>query len=173
MAKAAAVTPPISHWSTLVENFNTSTKDFYTSVEQNVKTRQLPDVNLSRVDWKEGGMFSASREYLRIKRKKLIFDVCGAPYGNGFFVSWWLAAKPDGLWALAMGIPIVCWPAYFLYKFSETADTYYQRDTTSMFQTAIHQSVLQAVDEMTSANGVRQLTELERKPIMRELFQQN
>jgi hypothetical protein len=38
-----------------------------------------------------GGPASAKREYLQVGREKLIFDICGAPFGTGFFVSWWLA----------------------------------------------------------------------------------
>lgn len=36
-------------------------------------------------------MLSAKREYLRVEREQLQFDICGAPFGTGFFTSWWLA----------------------------------------------------------------------------------
>jgi pantoate kinase len=49
--------------------------------------------------------------------------------------------------------------------------TYYRIDTESMFQTAIHCAVQEVVDQMTAAKGLRALTELERKPILREFFQ--
>jgi len=47
-------------------------------------------------------------------------------------------------------------------------ETYYKMDTALMFQEAIRNSVLEVVDGLTSAKGVRALTELERKPILRE-----
>ena len=37
---------------------------------------------------------SANRQYLRMHRGKHAFDICAAPFGNGFFVSWWLTEPP-------------------------------------------------------------------------------
>ncbi len=84
----------LSHWHTLFENFSTSTQDFYGAVEEAVRERKLPDIEISRVLWSEGGIGSAQREYLRIRRKRIAFDICSAPYGNGHFFSWWLARVP-------------------------------------------------------------------------------
>jgi hypothetical protein len=47
-------------------------------------------------------------------------------------------------------------------------NTYYRMDTALMFQSAVHAAVMQVVDQMTSSKGIRALSELERKPIMRE-----
>lgn len=82
-----------SHWQTVVENFNTSTLDFYKTVEEAVAKRQLPEVTFERTDMKEGGVLSAKREYLLVKRGKYIFAVCSAPYGTGQFFSWWLLER--------------------------------------------------------------------------------
>ncbi len=84
----------ISHWYHLIEDFQTSALDFYTAVEEAVERRGVSDIKTSRVEWKEGGMLSAKREYLRIQRGNLAFDVCAAPYGNGYFFSWWMARVP-------------------------------------------------------------------------------
>lgn len=93
----------LSHWYRLFEGLQTSPLGFYDSVEQAVEKRQLPETSRSRVDWHEGGVLSAKREYLRVERGRLVFDICGAPYGNGFFVSWWLGRlqSPYGPVALA------------------------------------------------------------------------
>jgi hypothetical protein len=79
-----------AHWQTVVEDFNMSTLDFYRIVEEAVNRRQLPDVTIARTDLHEGGVFSAKREYLVVKRGKLTFAVCAAPFGKGQFFSWWL-----------------------------------------------------------------------------------
>lgn len=84
----------LSHWHTLFEDFSTSTQDFYTSVEAAIARRTLPDIEVSRVLWSEGGIGSAKREYLRVRRERIAFDICSAPYGNGHFFSWWLARIP-------------------------------------------------------------------------------
>jgi len=167
MAKA---TPTLifSHWYNSIENFHTSPKQFYGQVEDAVAKRQVPDVKLFRVDWREGGILSAKREYLRVRRKKLVFDICGAPFGTGFFVSWWLGELPSGFLAFLVGIPFIgVFFAWLITRFIRP-ETYYKLDTANMFQQAIHASVLQVVDEVTSAKGLRALSELERKPILRE-----
>jgi hypothetical protein len=86
--------PVISNWHTLFEDFSTSTQEFYAAVEEAVRVRKLPDVRLSRVLWSEGGIGSAQREYLRVQRNRIAFDICSAPYGGGHFFSWWLARIP-------------------------------------------------------------------------------
>ena len=90
MASSAEV---ISHWHLLIDDFNTSALDFYTSVEAALAVRKVPDITISRVDWKEGGVFSAKREYLRIARGRLTYDICAAPYGASYFFSSWFAEQ--------------------------------------------------------------------------------
>ena len=154
----------ISHWYNLMENLQASPKEFYASVEESIQKRQVPNIKISHVDWKEGGILSAKREYLRIKRNENIFDICGAHFGNGFFVSWWLCGIPSGFLYLLTRIPII---GLFIEWFIKP-DTYYKMDTALMFQQSIHAAVMEAVDGLTQAKGLRALSELERKPIMRE-----
>src|SRR5580658_7581549 len=91
MAKQANV---ISHWNQLFENFQTSSLAFYQSVETAIKERAVPETQGTRVEHREGGLASASREYLRLHRGKYAFDICAAPFGKGFFVSWWFTVPP-------------------------------------------------------------------------------
>lgn len=49
--------------------------------------------------------------------------------------------------------------------------TYYRVDTALMFQSLIHGAVLEVIDDMTKGNGLRALSESERKPHMRDFFQ--
>ncbi|MHB1957464.1 MAG: hypothetical protein ACYCO5_00340 [Acidobacteriaceae bacterium] len=222
MAKLGKDANVISHWHHPIENFQTSTMEFYAAVEVALQPRQIPDYTVSRIDWHEGGVLTARREYLRIKRGKLAFDLCAAPFGTGFFFSWWLAELPPShalLWALllcflgfwfigalvtAFGFTGLFWGIVLglcgmfllgylpkegklgtdaedvvvsipffgsLYEKIFKPSTYYQTDTTLMFQSVVHAAVLEVVDQLMSANGVRALTELERKPIMREFYQ--
>lgn len=92
----AAAPVVLSHWYKLLENLQASPMEFYGSVEQAVERRQVPDTERTRVDYFEGGAFSAKREYLRVRRGRLVFDICGAPFGTGFFVSWWLGELRSG-----------------------------------------------------------------------------
>ena len=94
----------ISHWYLLMENFNTSGLEFYAAVEEALKSRNVPDIALSRIEWQEGGLGTAKRQYLRVQRSRLAFDVCAASFGNGFFFSWWLARIPQTYGILLLGL---------------------------------------------------------------------
>ncbi len=148
----------LSHWYHHLGNLQDSPQRFYTAFEEAIKRHELPEVKISRTHYREGGLLSAKREYLRATRKQLIFDICAAPFGKGFFVSWWLG-EPRGL---LQDFPIL--GAFF------RPVTYYRYDTALMFQESIHSAVLEVVDETTQAKGLRALTELEKKPILSSFF---
>jgi len=156
----------VSHWNHLFEGMRVSSQDFYTRLEQAIKAREIPDARFSRVDIKEGGLFSANRTYLRVWRKDHFFDICAAPFGTNFFVSWWLCNPAAGCLGFLLSIPIINVLFWTLVR----PLTYYKIDTALMFQDAVHCAVLEVLDDITTAQGVRALGESERKPIMRELY---
>jgi hypothetical protein len=219
----------ISQWHQLFEQFETSSLEFYGSVEKAVKEWGVPEIHSTRVEHKEAGLASAKRIYLRMHRGKYAFDICAAPFGTGFFISWWLTEPPlaygflytllfffalmvslaiaysigatiglvmygvmfagflglcfsvfgvpAGLWLLGnalrrgniqgestiLAMPIVGW----IYERVFAPTTYYSMDTALMFQDAIHKAVLDVLDCMTTAKGLRALSEAERKPILK------
>jgi hypothetical protein len=157
----------ISHWYTGLENFNTSSQQFYQALDAAIKKRQIPDLRVGRSFYSEGGLLSAKREYLRVQRKDLFFDVCAAPFGTGFFVSWWLTKMPPGcLLTLTAGIPVI----NTIVLLFAPPFTHYRIDTALMFQTATHSAVLEVVDSITASQGIRGLSEAERKPVMSEFY---
>jgi hypothetical protein len=166
MAKQDALI--LSHWHHLLENFSESSQSFYSKLEQAINKRKIPDVKISRIDYREGGIFSAKREYLRIKRKELRFDICAAPFGNGFFVSWWLGEKMSSFMSFFLVVPVL---GPWLIKTFQPA-TYYKKDTMLMYQELVHSGVLEILDCITKDKGLRALTELERKPILKSLISQ-
>ena len=93
----------VSHWHKHLEDQRASALDFYGAVEEELKRREVPGLQLERVDWREGGVTSAKREYLRIGRERLTFDLCAAPYGTGYFYSWWVA-KQKSPYAAMLGV---------------------------------------------------------------------
>ena len=217
MAKAVPV-EPLGNWHKLFGEFETSPTEFYASVEQGIRRRKIPDVLVSRVDWRESGLTSAKRQYLRVTRGQYVFDICAAPFGTGFFFSWWFAqGRPGalgstllvllvsivtmigsvtlageigvafGLIALIvlfvltgmylaqgeselagqlLGVPLLgkLWEAIFL------PATYFRIDSQTMFRSAVHASVMEAIDGLTEAKGLKALSEEERKPVMKEFF---
>lgn len=206
----------LSHWCKLIESFQMSPLEFYSVIEQAVSRRQVPNIEVSRVDWKEGGVFSAQREYLRISRGRHVFDICGAPFGTGFFVSAWFVRPEAAHWIVALillfisaglllsifvrlfgvllglpafliGFPMILWLFGVVmneekegwddsivaipilgpvYERIFRPETYYKMDTVLMFQQAVHNAVVEAVDQVTSAKGMRALSDLERQPAL-------
>jgi hypothetical protein len=92
----------IDHWYALVPGFHTPTKDFYETIEKELKEREVPGLEISHVDFAEGGVLSQKREYLRMTRERLVFDICAAPFGTAFFFSCRFAQIPTviRLWQL-------------------------------------------------------------------------
>src|SRR5580698_1510296 len=92
----------IDHWYALDPGFNLSTKEFYDGIEKELKTREVPGLEIFHVDFAEGGVLSSKREYLRMTRERLVFDVCAAPFGTAFFFSCRFAQIPAviRLWQL-------------------------------------------------------------------------
>lgn len=72
-----------SHWDHLIEGSDATPMEFYKAVEEAIERRKIPDSSRSRIDYREGGLLSAKREYLRVKRLSYTFDICSAPFGTG------------------------------------------------------------------------------------------
>jgi hypothetical protein len=69
------------------DGFSFSPQEFYAKVEQELATRKIPGMEISRVQFAEGGLLSDQRVYLRLMRERLCIDTCAAPFGNIFFFS--------------------------------------------------------------------------------------
>lgn len=149
----------VSHWHALLDDFNTSALDFYSAVERALAARKLPDLKVRRVDWKEGGLFSAKREYLQVSMGRMSYDICASPYGTGYFFSSWMAVREP--------VPILDW---FLSFFGKRAITYYTLDTRLMFQESVHRAVTQTISTIRTAQGLRALSADEMRPTMRDLM---
>jgi hypothetical protein len=210
----------ISHWCKLIENLQMSSLDFYNSVEKEIKRREVPETETSRVEHHQGGALSDKRVYLRVERKNLTYDICAAPFGTGFFVSsWYGKTGPKGGFLILFGVVVAIFGLFpvfsslfgafsgflfwligiptllflighlmsegkiggeeaimatpilgFFYDKIYHPMTYYKFDTIAMYQATIHAAVMEAIDEMTNAKGVRPLTELERKPVIKNFF---
>jgi hypothetical protein len=212
----------LSNWATLVEGLEASPLAFYSAVEEALARRQVPQTQNSRTDYKEAGAFSANREYLHVRREKLSFDICGAPFGTGFFFSWWFGEERPYLnpilkvlalfgylvvlsllinaSGLMLGSVLFLFFAFggmaaanmlatdgqfddgivralpilgTLYEWLFEPATYYRLDSMRMFQESVHNAVLEVIDGMTAAKGLRLLAGDERKPVMHKFYDRN
>lgn len=156
----------LSHWHQSIPNLQESPQKFYNNLVQAISERNLPGIDISKIEYREGGVFSAKRLYLRVRRKEDIFDICAFPFGNGFFFSWWLGETHGWFWRLVMVIPFLGISLMATFR----PETYFRHDTALMFMDSIASAVLEVIDGITKANGIRPLTELERKPTMSDFF---
>jgi len=110
----------IDHWYALVPGFNSSTKEFYEAVEKELKERDVPGLEIFHVDFAEGGVLSHKREYLRMTRERLVFDICAAPFGKAYFFSCRFAEIPAkvNLWeflALVIGLCAIAFGGWIIF----------------------------------------------------------
>ncbi len=161
-----AATTVLSHWNHRIDGMQQSANEFYTEVERVLAVQNVDKIKAERVNLSEGGIFTGKREYLQIRRGEQLFHVCAAPFGNGFFISSWLGVKESGFWAWLAMLPGI---GFFVQRFLKPL-TYYKIDTSLMFQSITHGAIMEVVDALTKAKGLRSLTENERKPVMRDFF---
>jgi hypothetical protein len=147
----------VSHWHILLDDFNASALNFYALVEKALAARQIPDLKAKRINWRESGIFSAKREYLRVSRGRLTYDICAAPYGTGYFFSSWMAVQaPIPILSLLIGLfvkPI----------------TYFELDTRTMFQESVHRALTDTIGAQRTAQGLRALSPEEIRPTIRDM----
>jgi hypothetical protein len=158
----------ISHWYNRADGLQQSSDGFYREVEKALSEHKIEHIKVERVNWSEGSIFSSKREYLQIRRGEHVFHICAAPFGNGFFISWWLGHVQSGFLAWCARLPII---GLLVSRFL-TRLTHYKIDTALMFQSVTHSVVAGILDEMLNAKGMRALSDTERAPIMRDFFAQ-
>ena len=112
----------VGHWHTSIDDFSTSSLEFYELVKEGLARREIPDLKISTVEWKEGGIGSGMRVYLRISRESLSYDICAAPFGTGFFFSSWLARIPRILLDLVCILLALCTLGFLSYVFLRGED---------------------------------------------------
>lgn len=82
------IKPRVLHyWYAMLPDFDLSVSEFYQSIIDEIEAQEIPDLKVSVVEHPEGSLLSARRKYLRIRRERLIFDVCCAPLGKKWFFS--------------------------------------------------------------------------------------
>lgn len=129
----------LAHWHQRFDTFSMSTQEFYERLSAEIARREMPDVTLFRKNLPEGGLLRAHRDYLHIRRGKLTFALCAAPFGIDFFVSWWLLEEPGCLSGCVT--LILPWLAVF-----KRQNTFYEEDTAEIFRDCVHEAVVRTID---------------------------
>jgi hypothetical protein len=137
-----------------------STKEFYAAVEDAIKKTEIDNTYIAEVTHSNTtALISSKRLYLQVKRADQMFLICAAPFGKGFFVSWWLGEPLNFIKDLIPRIPKIG-PALAQWIYRKT---FYQMDTDSMFKDCISGCVYEIVERITKEHGSRGLSELDRQ----------
>lgn len=155
-----------SNWNTLIDDFDYSSKEFYARLKTELESHGISNIKIRQVNVNEGGVMSHARIYLRATWKGYQYDICGAKFGDGFFISWWLLYT-NSFWKIAISkIPFIGeWIAMKWYPV-----TYYTVDSASMFMTYAQASVVKVIEDITKDKGVRALSENDKKPVLNDIF---
>lgn len=149
-----------SRWHHSFE-FSFSTQEFYDAVEEAIKAKEVDAVSMDRVTHLgKLKLFSSKRLYLQIRRQDTMILVCAAPFGNGFFVSWW-AGEPFNFWKDYLPRVPKIGPAIAVWLYGRT---FYEMDTDSMFKDFVQGCVVEVINRISESKGMRGLPELS-KPV--------
>lgn len=148
----------LGNWYQRFDTFSMSTQEFYERLSAEISRRGMPDVTLFRKNLPEGGFLSSHRDYLHVRRGKLTFALCAAPFGIDFFVSWWLFEEPGCL----SGCLLALIPEINLFK---RQPTFYEEDTATIFGECVHQAVVETIDALFKEREYP--LEYDRKPKIR------
>ncbi len=146
----------LSHWSHFFQSFALSSNSFYAELEQTLKGHEMPNAAITRTQHKEGGILSAAREYLRIKHGDIVFDVCAAPFGKDFFISWWLYESAGTMRTLLKQTKV----GNFLNE-RAAKRTFFQVDEEDMFRSCVHECILETIAKVGEGKGIS-LTEADK-----------
>lgn len=156
----------IGNWCHLFFDMKYEPEQFYTLVEEKLKELEVPNLQTSRTMLKEGDFTSHNRLYLEVSRGDYIYHIGAAPWGTGFFFSWWVRQQKYTYEIVFAKIPLIG----RLYAFAANYNAYYKLDTDAAFRASVQQSVQAAIDSLTNEKGIKGLTELERQPDLRSIF---
>ena len=74
-------------WIYSAGEFNFDAQEFYSLVGKNLAAQKIPGMEISRVEFAEGGLLSNQHLYLRLMRERFAIDTCAAPFGSNYFFS--------------------------------------------------------------------------------------
>jgi hypothetical protein len=107
-------------WIVPILDFTSDAPKFYAAVEAEIHKWEVPELVTERITYKDGGFLSAGREYLRVRREALVFDILSAKFGK----SWWFSCRSAVLprtlrgWEVLVFIgAIVAFTASYWYAF--------------------------------------------------------
>lgn len=156
----------LARWQGRLENADCSPLEFFDLAQMEISEKGLPNLRFSQIVRREGGWFSPQRVYLRIRCRRLYFDVSAFVVGNTLILGWWLHEDAPGVADLLAELPGIG----FLMGKTTHAVSYYTVDFIEYFQRAVHESILRVVDRLSEEAGLEPLSDEARQPIWEEIW---
>ena len=156
----------LTRWRTSLTDVDCSPLTFLELVREKVLATGIPEIRISPIVRREGGVLSYGRVYLRVRRGRLFFDVSAFLSGRFLVVGYWLHKDPPGIRDLFSEIPGL---NFILERIVDPA-TYYRVDDVENFQHAVHDAIVGASDELSERNRVTQLLEDAVDPLWGEIW---
>lgn len=153
----------MSHWGLLLD-MQFSTKEFFERLRKRLEDSGVKNISYTNLYLSESVLGLSKRTYLTINYQDYLFFVCGAPFGNYFFTSYWTHFKPTIPEMLIRSIPFIGNSLANL-VFSLT---YFEYDQCASFRTLLHLHITELIKEMTMEKGIP-MPEIP-KPVMNDVF---
>lgn len=150
----------LSHWHHPFESVPFSSQELYAAVEAAMKAKEI-NLATSRISYAQGGILSPNREYLRIQYNEFVYDICAAPFGKRYFVSWWLGETGNPIRDFFTNLPIIG------KLFTKRKKTFFELDTEIMFKETVSSCVREAIEGLTQTKGLRMLVDADWKEYTR------
>jgi hypothetical protein len=101
----------------LIPNLNYSPQDFYALVMKYVSAREVPAMEPQYLMMRQGGLATARRLYLQIRRDRMFIEICAMQFGNGFFVSERVFERrvPGPVLRMILGLFALTWVSIFVW----------------------------------------------------------
>lgn len=140
----------LAKWEHSVVGLQYSVEYFYRALETVIRELQIPRLKIQYYTYSEGGLLSARRLYQRIRRKDIYIDICAAPLGTTFFVSYRVFQKRSFFGNLLSSVPVA-------HDFVDIARTksYYEEDVLNQLQKVIQDSIMKVLNDITNVKGRR------------------
>jgi hypothetical protein len=150
----------LTSWQTTVEDVKQSPQEFYAAIRASIREKAIPEVVFSTAEYHESSLFSPRRQYLHIQRQELVALVCGAPFANGFFVSFRLFRERHRVDQFI--------GTKNLARFFLRPETFYQKDSTQMYLSLLNRAIKDVIDNLgTSQNQSAQQSS---RPVLSGFF---
>jgi len=163
----------IARWHHLFPGLTLTPQAFYGELQSRISAHGFPEVRMGQVGFRESGVLSQQRLYLRVQRGDLAFDICGAPFGSRlFFSSSWLGRLGmSGCGTAALGCLAFIPGIGLLAEHAVRPMTCYEIDGALVFQEAVQDILTEYLDELCGTAGISPLGALERIMSMRNLME--